>query len=261
MAWRQNLEGQVALVTGAGERVGAVVARSLAAAGADVAVNHLGQAEGAAETVAAVEAEGRRAVAVEADVSSPEQCRRLVERTVDELGRLDVLVHNASSFVSGPYLELTEDDFERSFGVIVRGPFFLSQAAARPMLDQGGGKIIAILGNSLYEAWPEFASHTVAKAALARLIEVLAVTLAPTVQCIGIAPDRILDSDGTGGSNDALRHGRGEEVEDGCVVMPGGQRFPHGSAEEVAGMIAELCRSSRYLSGAIIPLDGGKSRY
>src|SRR5439155_22013800 len=134
-----------ALVTGGAERVGAEIVRALAAAGADVAVNHLGTADAARETVAAVEACGRRAVAIEADVGSPASCRELVMSTVDELGRLDLLVHNASTFVTRPFLELTEDDFEQSFGVGVRGPFFLSQAAARVMLESGSGKIIALI--------------------------------------------------------------------------------------------------------------------
>jgi NAD(P)-dependent dehydrogenase (short-subunit alcohol dehydrogenase family) len=226
--WRENLEGEVALVTGAAEGVGAVVARALAEAGADVSVNHLRQPDAAAETCAAVVACGRRAIAVDADISSPARCRELVATTVDQLGRLDLLIHNASSFVSGPFLELTEDDFERSFGVIVRGPFFLSQAAAPVMLQQGSGKIVAILGNSLWEAQPDLVSHTVAKVALARLMEALAVALSPNVQCLGVAPDRLLDT---------------------------------GGAEDVATLIVELCRSSAFLNGAIVPLDGARSKY
>jgi NAD(P)-dependent dehydrogenase (short-subunit alcohol dehydrogenase family) len=261
MTWSESLDGRVALVTGGAERVGAVIAQALGAVGADVAVNHLGQTGAAAKVVGAIERGGRRAVALEADVSSPAQGRELVDRTVRELGRLDLLIHNASSFVDRPFLQLTEEDFERSFGVIVRGPFFLSQAAARVMIAQGGGKIIAMLGNSLYEAWPDYVSHTVAKTALARLMEVLAVALSPHVQCLGLAPDRILDTDGSAGDNEALRGGRGEVASDGVVVLPGGQRFRTGNAEEAAAAVVELCRSSAYLNGAIIPLDGGKSRY
>src|SRR4051812_6769164 len=192
MTWTADLDGKVALVTGGAERVGAVICRALAAAGADVAVNHLGTPQAAEETVAAVRAAGRRGLAIEADVSSAAEGRRLVEGTVAELGRLDILVHNASTFVHRPFLELTEADFEQSIGVGLRGPFFLSQAAARVMLEQGGGKIIALIGNSLYEAWPDYVSHAVAKAGLARLVELLAVALSPVVQCLAVAPDRVL---------------------------------------------------------------------
>ena len=255
MAWTQDLTGKVALVTGGAERVGAVICRALAEAGADVAVNHLDRADAARETVAAITELGRSAVALEADVSSTEQASQLVERTVAELGRLDILVHNASTFVTRPFLELTEADFESSFGVGLRGPFFLSQAAARVMLEQGSGKIIALVGNSLYEAWPDYVSHALAKAGLARLMELLAVALSPTVQCLAIAPDRVL---WTSAEHD--HHQRGtREPSDEFVVLDG-VRIRTGTAEDVANLLVDLCRAGAYLNGAVIPLDGGKSR-
>jgi NAD(P)-dependent dehydrogenase (short-subunit alcohol dehydrogenase family) len=253
MTWSVDLDGKVALVTGGAERVGAVICRELAAAGADVAVNHLDTPEAAEETAAAVRGAGRRAVALQADVSSAAEGARLVERTVAELGRLDILVHNASTFVRKPFLDLTEQDFETSFGVGVRGPFFLSQAAARVMLAQGGGKILALIGNSLYESWPEYVSHATAKTALARLMELLAVALSPTVQCLAVAPDRVL---WTSAEHDD--HQRG--VRDGGAVTVDGVTFRTGTAEDVARLVVDLCKSGAYLNGAVIPLDGGKSR-
>jgi NAD(P)-dependent dehydrogenase (short-subunit alcohol dehydrogenase family) len=257
MTWGTDLSGRVALVTGGAERVGAVICRELAAAGADVAVNHLDRADAARETVEAIERRGRRAVALEADVSSTEEGRRLVQRTVAELGRLDILVHNASTFVREPFLDLTEDDYEASMGVGLRGPFFLSQAAARVMLEQGAGKIIALAGNSLYEAWPEYVSHALAKAGLARLMELLAVALSPTIQCLAIAPDRVL---WTSAEHDHHQRGTREDGGDGELVSLSGVRFRTGTAEDVAHFVVELCRAGSYLNGAVIPLDGGKSR-
>jgi NAD(P)-dependent dehydrogenase (short-subunit alcohol dehydrogenase family) len=257
MSETQRLSGQVALVTGGAERVGAVICRALAEAGADVAVNHLDREAAALETVAAIADTGRRAVALEADVSSPEQGRALVERTVAALGRLDILVHNASTFVRRPFLEITEDDFEESFGVGLRGPFFLSQAAARVMLAQGSGKILALIGNSLYEAWPDYVSHALAKRALADLTELLAVALSPTVQCLAIAPDRVLWT-----SPEHDRHQRGERSNGdgpGTVVVED-VAFRTGTAEDVARLVVDLCGFGPYLNGAVIPLDGGKSR-
>lgn len=207
------------------------------------------------ETVAAITATGRSAVAFEADVSSAVQASELVKRTVAELGRLDILVHNASTFVNRPFLELTEADFEASFGVGLRGPFFLSQAAARVMLEQGSGKIIALVGNSLYEAWPDYVSHALAKAGLARLMELLAVALSPTVQCLAIAPDRVL---WTSAEHDHHQRGTRESSED--IVVLDGVRIRTGTAEDVAQLLVDLCRASAYLNGAVIPLDGGKSR-
>lgn len=258
MEWTQDLTGKVAIVTGGAERVGATLSRALAAAGADLVVNSFGTDAAAAETAAAIEALGRRAVVVEADVSSPADCVQLVDAAREEFGRLDILVHNASSFVCRPFLELTPDDLERSLGVIVRGPLFLSQAAAPLLKEDGGGKIVAILGNALWEAWPEFVSHAVAKAGLARLIEVLSVVLAPDIQCLGLCPGQIMGS--TAGENDALRSARGETPEDGFVAMPDGTRFPTGTADDLAAMLIDVCTAGSYLSGVLIPLDGAKSK-
>jgi NAD(P)-dependent dehydrogenase (short-subunit alcohol dehydrogenase family) len=252
--WADDLKGKVALVTGAAQRVGAVIAEALGEAGADVVVNHYRMPEAAAGTVARIRQRGRRAVALEADISSAAACRELVEGVLDRFGRLDFLIHNASTFVRRPFLELTEDDFEESIGVGLRGPLFLTQAAARPMLAQGGGKVIALIGNSLYEAWPDYVSHAVAKAALGRLMELLAVALAPTVQCLGISPDRVL---WTSAEHDASQRGDRQ----GGLVTLDGVDFHAGTAADVAAMTVALCKSGAYLNGAVIPLDGGKSRH
>jgi NAD(P)-dependent dehydrogenase (short-subunit alcohol dehydrogenase family) len=233
-----------------------VICAALAAAGADVAVNHLDTPEAAEEVAVGIAGHGRRAAVLQADVSDPGDCRRLVQDTVAELGRLDILIHNASTFVRRPFLELTEEDYERSLGVGLRGPLFLSQAAARVMLDQGGGKIISLIGNSLFEAWPDYVTHAVAKAALARLTELLSVALSPTVQCLAVAPDRVL---WTSAEHDA--HQRGQRQEANGTVMVDDVRFRTGTAEDVAELVVALCKAGPYLNGAVIPLDGGKSRH
>jgi NAD(P)-dependent dehydrogenase (short-subunit alcohol dehydrogenase family) len=234
-----------------------VICRALAEAGADVAVNHLDREAAARETVAAIEASGRRGVALEADIGSADQGRALVEQTVAALGRLDILVHNASTFVRRPFLELTEDDFEESFGVGLRGPFFLSQAAARVMLPQGNGKIISLIGNSLYEAWPDYVSHALAKRALAHLTELLAVALSPTIQCLAIAPDRVL---WTSAEHDRHQRGQRRDGDGPGTVVVEGVAFGTGTATDVARLVVDLCEFGPYLNGAVIPLDGGKSR-
>jgi NAD(P)-dependent dehydrogenase (short-subunit alcohol dehydrogenase family) len=264
--WPRDLTGTVALVTGAAERVGAAIALALSRAGASVVINHLGMPSQATALVSAIERDRGAAIAIEADISSAEQSRRLVEDAVAAFGRLDFVVHNASSFVRRPFLSLSEADFERSFGVLVRGPLFLSQAAAGVMTQQGSGKIIAIAGNSLYEAWPEYVGHALAKCTLARMMELLAVALSPHVQCLVLAPDRVLGADEPAGAARPAAAGgvhtaRGEATGDGLVTMPDGTRFRAGDPDEVASAVVWLCQSGRYLNGAVVPLDGGKSRY
>lgn len=241
------LAGRVALVTGSAERVGRELALGLAAAGADIVVNHLRQAAKARAVVREIEMLGRRATAIEADVAVPEECRLLVQSSLQQMGHLDVLVHNASSFVQGDFLELSEHDFDRSLGVNLRGPFFLSQAAAAHMIERGGGKIIAIAGNSLFEAWPDFVSHSVAKAGLARLMELLAVALSPHVQCVTVCPAEILPT-GEPGADDGARTYADVEL-------------LAGRPKDLVELVVYLSGSTPYLNGAVIPLDGAKSVY
>lgn len=254
-----DLTDRVVVITGAAERAGRVFAQRFGAAGAAVVVNHLpGQEVLADQVVDAVTAAGGHAVRVAADITDVTQTVSLVDAAVREFGRLDVLVHNASTFVPTPWLDVDEADFERSFGVNLRGPFFLSQAAARVMLAQGEGRIIALVGNSLSEAWPQFVPHGVAKTALARLMEQLAVALAPVVACNSLAPAQFFRSDD--GANDQLRATRGETVQAGVTheVAPG-IRLREVETDTVADWLIHLSTCSLQVTGTTIRIDGAKA--
>lgn len=250
-----RLAGTVVMVTGGAQRVGRSIGLAVAAQGADVVVVHHRTPGDASDTVRDIATLGRRAIAVDADISDPTQADVVVSRAVDELGRLDVLVHNAGNSVFTGFLETTVDQFDASFDLFVKGPFFLTQAAAKVMIPQGGGKIIALVGNSYYEAWPERVSHTVAKSALARLVECLAVALSPTVQCLAICPAQVLRTDSA--QNRAVQALRGEQASANHTVH-GGVPFRNGSVDDVTELVSYLCGSTPYLNGAVIPLDGGK---
>ncbi len=239
--------------------MGRVVAERLAMNGATVALNHFGQAEAAAATVESIARTGGSAAAYEADVSSPEACRALVRQVLADHGRIDYLVHNASSFVARPFLETTEREFDTSFGVLVRGPYFLTQAVGAHMLEQGRGKIIAIAGNSYYEGWPLLTSHSIAKSAMVRMMEILSVTLAPTVQCHVVCPAHILNSDG--GTNTDLRARRGEISDGESLRLADDVVLREGRPEDVSELISYLCGSTPYLNGTVISIDGGKRNF
>src|SRR5207244_7168117 len=118
----------------------------------------------------------------------PEQARKLVERTVEELGRLDLLVNAAGEgFVPRPVDELTEVDWDAAFGATAKGSFFVTQAAA-PQLRATRGCVVMIEDVAAYQPWPSFAAHCAAKPAQAMLTRVLARALAPEVRVCGIAP-------------------------------------------------------------------------
>jgi len=255
-----DITGKTVLITGAAERAGRVFARRFAAEGANVVVNHWRQADLAEETVALIHADGGRARAIEADVSDTEAARRLVAETVAWRGDLSVLIHNASSLRSKEFEDVTEEDFDASFGINIRGPFFLSQAAAEIMKAQGHGRIIALVGNSTNEAWPNLIPHGLSKTALIRLMEQLAVALSPTVQCNAVAPTQFFRSDD--GTNDALREYRGEPLVDGDTYRVGSRyEFRNGDADDVAETLLFLATCSPYLNGTVIRLDGGKALY
>jgi NAD(P)-dependent dehydrogenase (short-subunit alcohol dehydrogenase family) len=252
-----SLHGQVVLVTGGAERVGRVIVTALARAGADVVINHWGTPQAAQATASEVAALGRRARIVEADIRDPDASRSMVEQVVDEFGRLDVLVNNASSFVERPFAEVTSADFDQSFDVNIRGPFFLCQAASRAMLQQGSGKIIAMVGESYFESWPDFAAHCCSKVALAKLMQVLAVALAPTVQCNAVCPASVLPPEDR--SDIALAASRGEQWEKQDGVASDLSRLRQGRPEDVAEFVTYLASSTAYLTGAVLSIDGGKS--
>lgn len=255
-----TLEGKTVLITGSAERAGRQFALRFAAAGAAVVVNHWKQAALADATVELIRAEGGEATAIEADVSDTSQARMLVERTVDWRGDLSVLIHNASSLRPREFEDVTEADFDASFDINIRGPFFLSQAAAAVMQKQGHGRIIALVGNSTNEAWPNLIPHSLSKTALIRLMEQLAVALSPTVQCNAVAPTQFFRSDD--GANDALRRYRGEPLVEGDTYRVGTRyEFRNGDADDVAETLLFLSTCSPYLTGTVIRLDGGKALY
>lgn len=257
---QHQLDGKTVLITGAAERAGRQFARRFAAAGAAVAVNHWCQPELAEETVDLIRAEGGVATAIEADVSDPSQARSLVERTFSWRSDLSILIHNASSLRAKEFEEVTEDDFDAAFGINIRGPFFLSQAAADVMQKQGHGRIIALVGNSTNEAWPNLIPHSVSKTALIRLMEQLAVALSPRIQCNAVAPTQFFRSDD--GTNDALRRYRGEPLAEGDTYRVGTRyEFRNGDADDVAETLLFLSTCSPYLTGTVIRLDGGKALY
>ena len=258
-----RFDGTVVLVTGSAERAGARIALAFAEAGAIVYLNHVGQAAQATATIdAAREAGyGDRVFAIEADITDAAAGAAMVDRIVAEQGRLDLLLHNASTFRPTPFLKLTEGDFDSSIGVNLRGPFFLSQAAGRVMTAQGSGRILAILGNSLSEVWPDLVPHIVGKTGLGRLMEQLAVTLSPAVQCNSIAPTQFFRSDD--GVNDALRIARGEkpvavEATRSLTTTVKGALIRETSIEDVIDVLMFLADAPATVNGVTIRIDGGR---
>ena len=170
-----GLEGKVAIVTGASQGIGRALAIALAQAGADLVLAK--HPQGRHDEIRAVEEEivalGRRAKIVLTDVSSVDQVRAMVDAATASFGRVDILVNNAGWTGTGPALEVTEDEYDRTMASSLKSVFFACQAAARVMIPQGGGKIVNIGSNFGEVAFKGRAAYAAAKAGVHHLSRAL----------------------------------------------------------------------------------------
>jgi len=235
--------GRVAVVTGGAHRVGRALSLGLARAGADVVVHYNASADAARETVAAIEALGRRAIAVGADLGDPAQIDRPVEAAAD-LGGLDILVNSASLFERAPVEAIDADAWNRVLAVNLRAPFLLTRAAAPLLRQRAPGLVVNIADLSAFQAWPSFAHHAVSKAGLVHLTRVLARALAPDIRVNAIAPGTVLPPVDF----------QGEDYADGSdrrVLRR------EGSPDDVVDALLYLVRAE-FVTGQILVADGGR---
>ena len=171
---RFRLDGKKALVTGGGRGLGRSFARTLAEAGADVAIAEIDPAT-AEEAAAEIRALGRKSLAIPTDVSKPEQTRKMVESVVSDWGSLDIAVNNAAVSQLKDAMDVTEADWDHIMSINLRGLFFCCQAEARAMIPKKRGKIINIASICGYIVWPTFQSlYSISKAGVVHVTRSLA---------------------------------------------------------------------------------------
>ncbi len=244
---RFRLDGKVAIVTGASSGLGAEFARGLAEAGADVAICAR-RTEKLKATCAQVEALGRRCVAVTADVAQPEDCARVVEETMRELGRVDVLVNNAGIATAVPATRETPDEFRQVIDINLNGSYWMAQACGRVM--QPGSSIVnigSVLGSTT-AGLPQ-AAYAASKAAIIGLTRDLAQqwTGRKGIRVNALAPGFFASE-----MTDQYPEGYLDMM---MVRVPAGRK---GEAEElVAAAIFLASDASSYVTGALLPVDGG----
>ena len=161
-----RLAEKVALVSGASHGIGKAIALACTRAGADVALTYRNREAGAQDTARQIEALGRRALVMHAEVTEPDACRRIVGETVDLFGQLDVLVNNAGGSRAGPLSELPLENWKYTFDLCVTAAFLTSQAAVHHMIPRGRGSIINISSVHSTHVWPNMSPYGAAKAAL-----------------------------------------------------------------------------------------------
>jgi glucose 1-dehydrogenase len=250
-----RLTGKCALVTGSSSGIGRAIAEVFAREGADVVVHYNHEKDEAEEVVAELEKLGRRSIAVQADIGSAAEAQRLVGAAVDALGRLDILVNNAGVEVRGPFTEVTEAQYDLVLGINLKGAFFAAQAAARHMIERGGGgRIINV--TSIHEdvAFMEYATYATSKGGMRMFMRAVCQELAPHgITVNDIAPGAIA----TPINKRTL--GDGKLLHELQAVIPAGRL---GEPEEVAAVAVFLASDeAAYVTGSTYYVDGGMARW
>jgi len=248
-----NLDGMVALVTGSGRGIGEALVVGLAQAGADVAVSDLPERMAEASGVQArIEDLGRRGATYPMDVRVIEEINIVIDRVVEEFGRLDILVNNAGIRRRQAAVEVTEGDWDAVISTNLKGTFFCSQAAARHMIPQGFGRIINIASQLAVVAGENRAAYCASKGGVASLTQVLALEWIQhgiTVNAIGPGPTE------TPGLLAADSRSQEELDEDLAAHMPLGRRM---RPEELTGAAVYLASpSAGATTGHLLIVDGG----
>ena len=241
-----ELAGKRALVTGASRGIGAAIALALADQGADVAITYERSAERAADIVRAIEAKGRRAIAIQADSADASAVKRSVDDAAERLGGLDILVNNAGIARGGPVAEMSLADIDAILDVNVRSVVLASQAAI-PRLSEGG-RIISI-GSCLGERvpFPGVTVYSMSKSALLSFTRGLARELGPRGVTVNLVQPGSTDTD--------MNPADGEQSEMQRAMTALGH---YGKPEDIAAAVAFLASpAARQITGTTITVDGG----
>lgn len=239
-----ELRGRVALVTGAGRRLGRAMASALAERGMAIAIHHHATSAGARELRDEVVRAGGRAACFAADLTDPMAARELPERVVKELGGLDVLVNSAAVMRRLRFDETTPEQWDAIFDLNLRSVFFCTQGAA-PALRAARGKVVNLADLSGIQPWPGFAAHSISKAGVIMLTRVMARSLAPEVTVNAIAPGAVLVPE----EYDA------EERERLARSTPL-RRL--GSPSDAVSALLYLLEGGDFVTGEVLVVDGGR---
>jgi NAD(P)-dependent dehydrogenase (short-subunit alcohol dehydrogenase family) len=235
---------RVALITGGAVRLGRAIALGLAEAGFDVAVHCNSNIAAAESTAAAIQALGRRATVLQADLTREAETATLVERARTALGPVGVLVNNASTFERDEWYDATRESWDLHIEPNLRAPFVLMQAFAKALPSGAEGVVINMLDQRVWSLTPHFVTYSVSKAGLWALTQSMALALAPRIRVNGIGP------------GPALPNSRQtqEQFDRQAESMPLGRGT---TPEEVAGAALAIL-SLPAMTGQMIALDGGQ---
>lgn len=240
-----ELQGAVALVTGAAKRVGKAISLALAKRGVSIVLHYNHSEEEARQTARLIEAEGVKAFCFKADLSKVREIESFVSESLTKAGRIDILINSASQFKETPFGSIAETDWDSHLDTNLKAPLFLSQLVGQSMLAQRQGKIVNIIDAHISRPYLHYLPYLVSKTGLVGLTYCLARELAPHIQVNAIAPGPVLMQPDWG--PDVVR-----EITDSVPL----QRI--GSPEDIARGVLFCVEGSDFMTGAIIPIDGGQ---
>ncbi|MGE8080291.1 enoyl-[acyl-carrier-protein] reductase FabL [Peribacillus loiseleuriae] len=243
---------KVALVTGSSKGLGRSTALTLAAAGYDVVINYARSKSKALEVAAEIEAMGRKALVVKANVGDVEKIKAMFSEIEEAFGRLDVFINNAASGVQRPVMELEESHWNWTMDINSKAFLFCAQQAAKLMEKNGGGKMVSISSLGSIRYLKNYTAVGVSKAALEALTRYLAVELAPKNICVNAVSGGVIDTD-------ALKHfpNREELLAEAAAETPAGRIV---SMEDMVKTIMFLIsEDASMIRGQTIIVDGGIS--
>ena len=241
-----NLINKVALVTGSARRIGATTVRALHADGANIVVHYRNSSQDA--EILCVELNQLRknsCITLQGDLSQIETLPKMIATVMSKMGRLDILVNNASSFYPTPMGGITEKDWDNLIGSNLKAPLFLSQAAM-PFLKASKGCIVNIVDVHGFRPMKNYPVYSVAKAGLLMLTQSLARELGPDVRVNGVAPGAILWPEMESNQSDQQQ----------LLAKTALKR--EGTPEDIAKTVLFLVRDATYITGQVIPVDGGR---
>jgi pteridine reductase len=239
-----DLKSKVALVTGAGRRIGRAIALELAAHGATVAVHYRDSHAEADAAVAEIGADGGKAQAFHANLEHVAEIERLVASVLDAFGRIDILVNSASVFAPTPLEKLTERDWDANLDTNLKAPFFLSKFAAAAMRKQGAGKIVNLGDWAGIRPYKDYLPYSVSKSALIGLTKALAKELAPEIQVNCIALGMVMPPENY-------------TTEEVTRLVNRTLTKKIGTPEDIARAVIFFCETD-FATGTTLELEGGR---
>jgi NAD(P)-dependent dehydrogenase (short-subunit alcohol dehydrogenase family) len=240
-----QLHGRVALVTGAGRRLGRAIAAGLADRGMQLAVHYNASSTGAADLRDEIRARGGRAECFAADLTDAAAARALPERVAQTFGRLDVLVNSAALMHRLRFEETTVAQWDEVLDLNLRAVFFCTQGAARRRRE-ARGRVVNLADVGGLEPWPAYAAHSVSKAGVVMLTKVLALALAPDVTVNAVAPGAVL-----------VPESFDQETREQLARTTPLQRL--GAPADVVAAVLYLLESGDFVTGATLVVDGGRA--